>query len=314
MILRPMIPTIVMIIICIILFLLILKVSKGLHLVVRTLMLVLLFIINLRIMLPNGEIEYQTNNIDMAFIIDNTVSMKAEDYNGNNTRMSGVIKDIQYIIRKIPGAHYAVISYEGRNDNILLPYTSDINAIMSVINTLRPPYEGIAEGGNPYNFRDSLATLLKASNKKDDRVRVVFVFTDGEPQQNIEQQDIKPLAEYIDGGAVLGYGTKKGGKMKNKFQSATSEEYLKDKDNYSKDAISKLNEPNLKAIASDLDIDYVHMTKSSDIDKVLANVNKIKGTGEVETELSYKDIYYYFSFIFIILLLVELFLDRRNAI
>ena len=315
MIFKPIIPVIVMIIICIVLILLIIKTSKKESRIIRLLIVGILFIINLRIMIPNGEVEYETTNIDMVFVIDTTVSMKAEDYNGNNTRLSGVKKDIQYIIKKVPGAHYAIITYEGENENIKVPYTSDTNAINAAINSLRPPYESNQKGGIPSNFRTSLGELLETSDKKGDRVRVVFVFTDGEPnnEENLEKQDIKDLANYINGGAVLGYGTKTGGKMKNKYKYEEKEEYLTDREkNYGEYAISKIDEDNLKNIAKDLGIEYVHMEKSSNIDKVLNSVNKIKGLGETEVEIYYKDTYYYISPFIIILLLIELFLVRRS--
>ena len=316
MIFKPIIPVIIMIIICIVLILLIIKTSKKESRIIRLLIVGILFIINLRIMIPNGEVEYETTNIDMVFVIDTTVSMKAEDYNGNNTRLSGVRNDIKYIMNKVPGAHYAVISYEGKNDDVKVPYTSDTNAIMASVNTLKPPYELYAHGGIPSNFRDSLGELLESSDKKGDRVRVVFVFTDGEvtQEEKLEKQDIKDLASLIDGGAVLGYGTKTGGKMKNKDSKFDEkEEYIKDKEkNYGEYAISKIDESNLKDIAKDLGIDYVHMEKSSNIDKVLNSVNKIKGLGETEVETYYKDTYYYISPILIILLLIELFLVRRS--
>ena len=279
MIFKPIIPVIIMIIICIVLILLIIKTSKKESRIIRLLIVGILFIINLRIMIPNGEVEYETTNIDMVFVIDTTVSMKAEDYNGNNTRLSGVRNDIKYIMNKVPGAHYAVISYEGKNDDVKVPYTSDTNAIMASVNTLKPPYELYAHGGIPSNFRDSLGELLESSDKKGDRVRVVFVFTDGEvtQEEKLEKQDIKDKEK-----------------------------------NYGEYAISKIDESNLKDIAKDLGIDYVHMEKSSNIDKVLNSVNKIKGLGETEVETYYKDTYYYISPILIILLLIELFLVRRS--
>ena len=33
------------------------------------------------------------NNLNVLFVLDNTISMQALDYDGKNTRMSGVVED-----------------------------------------------------------------------------------------------------------------------------------------------------------------------------------------------------------------------------
>ena len=45
-----------------------------------------MFIINLRIMVPTNQSDSLINNLDILFVIDNTISMNAEDYENNNTR------------------------------------------------------------------------------------------------------------------------------------------------------------------------------------------------------------------------------------
>ena len=59
----------------------------------QILIVILLFVINLRIMIPSSDVKVQTNNFDVLFVIDETISMLAEDYNGNNTRYEGVKED-----------------------------------------------------------------------------------------------------------------------------------------------------------------------------------------------------------------------------
>ena len=311
MITNPIIPIPVMIIISLIVLLLIFKTSRKRKLIIRVLIVIVLFIINLRFMIPNGEVEIVHNNIDMIFVIDNTISMDAMDYNGSYTRLDGVKKDVKYIIEQVPGAHYSLISYTTKAV-IKMPLTSDTNALFASVNTLKTPDELYAKGSTVTIFKDELEMMLNSSKKKDGHVRVVFVFSDGEATSEDEQISVKSLSNLIDGGAVLGYGTNQGGKMQ-KEDYKGNKSYIQDRTSYPyKDAISKIDENNLKKISKELGIDYVHMVKSDNIDSVLKKVNKIKSTSDSEIETSYKDVYYYISPILIVLILMELLLDRRS--
>ena len=82
MIINPIIPVWIMAIICV--FLLLLK-RKGIVPYIRQVMtIVLLFVINLRIMIPDDTVTYKKveMNTHVIFVVDNTLSMVAQDYNG----------------------------------------------------------------------------------------------------------------------------------------------------------------------------------------------------------------------------------------
>ena len=129
MIIRPIIPIPLMIIITIILLVLIVISSKKAKLLVRILIVLFLFLINLRPMILDGDVEVLHSNIDMVFVIDTTLSMDAQDYDGSKRRLEGVSKDIEYIMKKIPGAYYSVITFDNKT-TIKLPLTADANAIL----------------------------------------------------------------------------------------------------------------------------------------------------------------------------------------
>ena len=59
---------------------------------------VLILVIGLRPVIPETQYEFATKNLDVLFIVDNTISMWAQDYNGKRERMKGVIKDANSII------------------------------------------------------------------------------------------------------------------------------------------------------------------------------------------------------------------------
>ncbi|MCI8519680.1 MAG: hypothetical protein HFJ51_06560 [Clostridia bacterium] len=121
----------------------------------------------------------------------------------------------------------------------------------------------------------------------------------GEITNNEEIRVFIDVTRYIDGGAVLGYGTASGGYMKVKDSYTEEIEYLEDRTSnqypYPK-AISKINEKNLQKIAEDMKIDYVHMEKQSDISEKIYQIKSKVENGKDTSDMSgYDDIYYIFA-------------------
>ena len=86
-------------------------------------------------------------------------------------------------------------------------------------------------------------------------------------------------------------------------------------DNYNKKvAISRIDEDNLNKIASDLSIDYIQMSKTSNINDKLEDIKKqiVSSQTMGEKVLLYKDIYYCFAIPLVILLIVEFVLKKRR--
>ena len=131
--------------------------------------------------------------------------------------------------------------------------------------------------------------LEKNKEKHPQNLRTLFVFTDGEtsnqdhwsatsPGQESDWDQVKP---YIDGGLVIGYGSKEGGPMKvrrigadptSNAQSGSGggsgeDEYIHDRTQAGNPvAISKIDEDKLQAIASRLGVDYIHSPSTADIE------------------------------------------------
>ena len=111
-----------------------------------------------------------------------------------------------------------------------------------------------------------------------------------------------------------------GGKMVNStYSDDPSSEYYYiyyyDENTYQKvTAISKLDEKNLKQIASDLKIDYIQMSKTSNIDYKLNSIKQQSYDSQTDKEKisSYKDIYYYFAIPLVILFIVDFVLKKRR--
>ena len=105
MIINPIIPIWLMGIICVVC--LVFK-RKGIFNYIRQIIIiVLLFVVNLRIMVPKDDATNITCDIDVLFVVDNTISMLAEDYDGDGRRMDAVKADCQYIMEQFSGASFS---------------------------------------------------------------------------------------------------------------------------------------------------------------------------------------------------------------
>lgn len=315
MIINPIIPIWLMGIICI--FFLILK-RKGVFNYIRQIVIILLlFVINLRIMVPGGIVTTMDPNIDILFVCDNTISMLAEDYNGDNPRMDAVKSDCAYIMEQFPGASFSVVSFDSSVE-MKVPYTVDTIIVEQTINALKGQGSYYASGSSLNPVMSQLDSFL---DRDRDTYQLIFFISDGEITKNGEKlKSYDNLKDYVDGGAVLGYGTKKGGYMK-AFTSSYSDEppeylYYYNDDFDKVKAVSKIDEDNLKDIAEDLGVDYNHMTKKSDIQKVVEDIknnmeDQLTADSE-DKESGYSETYFYFVIPLVLLLAFDLLYYKRK--
>ncbi len=309
MIINPIISLWIMIPISIFLGLMIYINSNGLKMILRFVFLVLLFVINLRIMINNGKSLVFENNLDIIFIVDTTISMDAVDV--KPTRLTQVKKDINYIMDKTIGANYSVIAYDN-SVYVSTPLTKDSTMVSSVVDSLSVPQELYAKGSKITVFENSLEELLAREKNKKDRAVIVYIFSDGENNTNKSEETLTGYKKQIQGGAVLGYGTTKGGGMMVEDYDGVKKYLTYYDDNYNKkNAISKIDEKNLKNIANELGIEYIHMTETSKINNNLKKLNKIKVNANNGEKYSYSDTYYFITPFLAVLLLIELYDYRK---
>ncbi len=288
------------------------------HIINRILILLLVLIISQRPMLKNkDEITYNLN-FDVLFVIDNTVSMNAEDVNGK-LRLEAVKKDCKQIISEFSGANFAVITY-ANIAQVKYPFTTELATIEDIIDRMKIIDPNYATGSSLDLAYDYMKMLLESSSEKEKHKRIVFFIGDGELTKNDNSSDLskyQDLKDLINGGAVLGYGSTEGAKVKI-YDSiildsiVDSNGYLID-GNTKQPSISKINENNLKTIANNLGIEYYHMVDSSilkpKIEEIKQDVTEEENEDEEKMD---KDIYYYFSGALLVLLLIELFHYRRD--
>ena len=277
------------------------------HIINRILMIILLFIISQRpIILQENEQEsqYDSKLLDIIFVVDRTVSMNAIDVD-NNTRLEAIKKDCNKIIETFPDSYYLLMLFD-TFPNIEYPLVNEIGILKEMINNIdivRPNnVNGVATLKAPY---EELKNVLKTPKRDRNVKRIVFFMSDGEVNSsNKEDKDFsgyKDISSMIDNGMVIGYGTSSGTKIK-----------VKDTFLNNGNAISKIDENNLKTVANNLKIDYIHRINSNDIEKKLEDIKKIIENDNTDDKINIKgELYSYFTGALLVLLLLELLYYRR---
>ena len=271
------------------------------------LLLALVFLVDLRIMKEQYDADVELKNVDVLFVTDTTISMWAEDYDGNHPRMDGVQTDLRYIMEELYGSSFGLIRFDNRS-RILAPFTQDADTVEDALETISAPDRYYATGSSLNTAYEDMEKLLQSSAKKDGKQTYLFFVSDGEITDGSSLRSFRDLAALVDGGAVLGYGTAEGGRMSDgRYHS-----YVTDPDTWQA-AISHIDEGNLRQIASDLGVEYIHMNTKQNVRAVCAGIraasSSISGKRDAVT---YADTYYWYVYPLIALLLLEAWLFVRK--
>lgn len=285
--------------------------SKILSVVRLSIILMLAFFLNLRPSVKRYNAEIELKNIDVLFVVDSTISMWAEDYGNKQTRMDGVQATCDYILQDLAGSNFALIRFDNRGQ-ILAPFTQDGRSVSDAFSTIRQPDTYYARGSNlnvPYK---EIQELLISSSKKEERKTVIFFISDGEITDGSQLESYAELEQYVDGGAVLCFGTKEGGKMQ--ADNGYSRKYVQDTEKNA-DAVSVINEENLQKIAKDLQVEYLNVRDPSEVSYMLEAIKSGSSIRMEEAEMiTYEDITFYLGAAlaaFLIWELICLVLQRR---
>jgi Ca-activated chloride channel family protein len=238
--------------------------------------------------------------------------MLARDYDGDTERLTAVKKDCGHIIEELDGAKFAVISFNN-NANLVAPFTNNSQYAEDVIDSLYPLEQLYAEGTSMNVSIDVMTYTLKRAREKADGSVVVFFISDGEITNEENLKSFKSAAKYVDGGAVLGYGTTEGGNMYMKSSYTGQDELIEDTSSYPrKPAVSVIDEDNLKSIADDMDVKYINMNDASNIDTTINKIKRESASERKDGKVSgYADIYYIFAAMLVLVMIWE-FIDIRR--
>lgn len=265
-------------------------------------MLAVVFVMLLRPGIPGGTSQTLATDTDVVIVVDTTASIIAEDWNGDQPRLKGVRTDVQSIVDEYPGARFSLISFDA-TAQLRLPLTTDATALMSSIDVMLPEITDQSRGSSISVANRMLADTLSAAAKSSpDRSRMVFYLGDGEQTSDTRPESFASSARYIDGGAVLGYGTTEGGPMKKTTgRTAGDGGYIQYQ---GQDAKSVIDEDNLRQIAEQLGVTYQHRTASADIalPEAPTTTTDYTASGEVGNVI---ELYWIAALVLILLVAVE---------
>ena len=239
--------------------------------ILRTLVLVALTLfIALDPAVDGGTVAAMRSDADVLFVVDTTGSMAAEDYDGGRTRMEGARADIMALVGEFPGAHFALITFD-TSPRIVVPWTTDVGAFDTAVTLLRQERTMYARGSQLDLPLQAMARLVPRS-EDGSRYGVVFYLSDGEQTANVGPPDFRSISPSISNGAVLGYGTTDGGRMRlYTGRESTLDQYIQDNET-GDDALSRIDEDALHTIAGQLGLTYAHRTGPSGIDDLAAGI------------------------------------------
>lgn len=223
----------------------------------RLLMVLLLLVVALRPVSPLDTEQTQRMNANVFFVVDRTGSMNAEDYDGEQPRLEGAKSDMRQIMAMTKGARYGIIGFDSTAAQ-QLPLTTDAGAANAWIDTLTTEPTAYSKGSNVDRPVQALTRAVSDAKKEDPESSVfVYVLSDGENTDGQESQTFSGASQFIDGGAVLGFGTEAGGAMK---VSGGTDDGAYITDSSGARGLSHIDEPQLQAIAEQLGVEYLHRT------------------------------------------------------
>lgn len=280
---------------------------------VRAFVVLLLGIACLRPGIGTSSAATATNDVDVFFVVDTTASMNAEDWDGA-PRLDGVRGDVMALAEAHAGARFSLLTFDSEAQ-LRVPLTTDVSALQSAVTTLRPEITGYSSGSSISAANELLEeTLERAADAKPERARVVYYLGDGEQTAREDPESFASSAELLQGGAVLGYGTDQGGPMRETLSgfATTEPTYIVDRSTGS-DAISRIDEPALETIASQLGVGYQHRTPATAVQAAAVDPTVLETETGNDVERAF-DLYWIFAIVIFLLLLREVWVLTRAII
>ncbi len=293
----------------------------------RLAMVLLLVVIASRPTIPtDGQGPKASGGLEVYVVVDTTSSMAAEDWGDAQPRLEGVKADIAALVDGLQGAQFSLVTFDAAAVQ-RVPLTTDSSAMLSAVSVLRQEITTYSRGSSIDAAVPMLGELLaQAKALNPDQRRVLFYLGDGEQTADLPPASFEELAPYLEGGAVLGYGSAAGGRMQEYFgerptqfgDTATGEPtdpstlapepptYIQDP-TAGTDAVSIIDENALQTIATQLGVQYQHRTADSSVAPALDGIEVGALTVDPGEPDSTVELYWVFVIPFGALALVELY-------
>ena len=230
--------------------------------------------------IPGGTVEAAATDLNIFFVVDTSSSIAAEDHapaggqaaKGQASegqaaqgqaagvpRLDGVREDIRAIARELGGARYSLISFDS-SAAVRMPLTTDTSALETAVAVLGPEvtdYSRAAASPRPGRSSPNGSPPPGTATRSDPGL--VFYLGDGEQTSDTAPQALGIEGSLVSGGAVLGYGTRDGGRMKENSGDPTrpAATYIQDPTTGAA-AVSRLDEDRLRDLARQLAVPYLH--------------------------------------------------------
>lgn len=224
------------------------------------------------------------NDLEVLVVVDKTYSMAATDAGAGRSRIAAARADLADIASELNGARFALLSV-GRIVNVDLPWSRDTDAFTAAATglELESPLDGA--GSSMDRAQGKMDQLLgRAQEQRPDRRRIVLFLSDGEvTETDAEQTSFGPIADLVQGGAVIGYGSEVGGQMPLPSQYGGGVITQKG----GAPAVSRMDQDNLERIADQLDVEFIHSDKTGLVKESVASIQRNVRAGEGRTRARY---------------------------
>ncbi|GAB2521324.1 vWA domain-containing protein [Paramicrobacterium agarici] len=271
----------------------------------RTLLVVLLGAMMLRPVVNDGRpVDAVGSNVDVYFVIDTTSSMAAEDWADDRPRLEGVRADVAELTDRLVGARFSVTTFDAATVE-RVPLTTDGGAIEQTVDAMTQEITEYSSGSSISAPLAHLEETLAAA--EPGHTTILYYLGDGEQTADEQPESFASIAEYVDGGAVLGYGTEDGGRMLENggLDAEGDREYIIDPST-GEPAISSIDEGALQTIAGQLGVEYLHRDASTSVDDAASGISVVPQTDPNQDPAPEPELYWVLAIPFGLLLLVEL--------
>jgi Ca-activated chloride channel family protein len=219
------------------------------------------------------------------------------------TRLEKSKQLIGRILDKIKNNRIGLILFAGRA-YVSVPLTVDISALkmnLAVANPGMVPTQGTVVG-------EAIRMARESFNSKDTKYKSIVLITDGEDHDDGVNEEVKQAVAQGISISTVGVGSTEGAPI---FDEETGENK---KDEQGNDVVSKLNEAELKTIASDGQGIYTPLGNTEATADVIAkqiNSAEQKNFGD-SIFTDYNSYFQYFLAVSLVLILLEFFIPERK--
>lgn len=250
---------------------------------------------------PGGSDNISRKGIDIAIALDVSKSMLATDLAPD--RLERAKQFISKLINEMPDDRVALVLFAGKA-YLQMPLSVDHSAAQMFISSATP--DAVPKQGTVIS--DALKMSANVFNNPDRKFKAVILISDGEDHDEDAVQTAKTLAQQGVMINTVGIGSPGGAEI---IDPATGQAK---KDEAGNTVISKLNEEELKQIASSTNGVYIRLQSSDEAVSVLKDqLSQIdrKAFGD-ESMMNFRNYFLWFAAAMFILLLVEQFIPERK--